>query len=76
MIAHLDVDVLDPSFIPGVNFPEPGGLTQNEVLDIFHELQAKDKLRVVDLTAYNPSRDVDYRARSALVKMASELIPR
>ncbi len=27
IIAHLDVDVLDPSVMPGVHFPEPGGLT-------------------------------------------------
>ncbi len=74
IIAHLDVDVLDPSIVPGVNFPEPGGLTQTEVLEIFHELQSTDKLRVVDLTAYNPATDVNARARSVLLEIAPKLI--
>lgn len=74
IIAHLDVDVLDPSVIPGVNFPEPGGLSQNEVLDIFRGLQSTGKLRVVDLTAYNPARDVNSQARSVLLDLAPKLV--
>ena len=74
IVAHLDVDVLDPSIIPGVNFPEHGGLTLSEIVDIFHELRATEKLRVVDLTAYNPTKDPDNKARSTLLEMAPRLV--
>ncbi len=74
IIAHLDVDVLDPTIIPGVNFPEPQGLNQNDITTIFHELQNTGKLRVVDLTAYNPTRDPDNRARTVLLELAPKLV--
>lgn len=73
IIAHLDVDVLDPLIMPGVNFPESQGLTDNDVLQIFRELNSTGKLRVVELTAYNPLNDRDRRGRSLLLDLAPKL---
>jgi arginase len=73
IIAHLDVDVLDPSIMPGVNFPESNGLTESDVLQIFRELRSTGKLRAIDLTAYNPINDRDGRGRSLLLDLAPKL---
>ena len=74
IIAHLDVDVFDPSIMPGVNFPEPGGLASHDVLEIFRALQSTGKLKVVDLTAYNPLGDTANHGRSFLVDLAPKLL--
>jgi arginase len=74
IIAHLDVDVFDPSIMPGVNFPEPGGLTRDDILEIFRALQSTGKLKVVDLTAYNPLGDRNNRGRSLLLDLAPKLV--
>jgi len=34
----LDMDAVDPSFAPGVQTPEPEGLTPTEILDVIHEV--------------------------------------
>jgi len=74
IVAHLDVDVFDPSIMPGVDFPEPGGLTDHDVLEIFQALQSTGKLRVIDLTAYNPTLDKGGRGRSLLLNLIPRLI--
>jgi arginase len=76
IVAHLDVDVFDPSIMPGVHFPENGGLSREEVLKVFHSLQSTGKLKVVDLTAYNPSADVTHKGRSLILGLAAELVKR
>ena len=73
IIAHLDVDVLDPSIMPGVNFPEARGLIITDVLGIIRELKFTGKLAVVDVTAYNPFKDGDGRGRSLLLTFVQEL---
>ncbi len=74
IIAHLDVDVLDPSIMPGVNFPEAGGLTDGDVLEVFQALHSTGKLKVVDLTAYNPAGDPKKQGQSLLLDLAPRLI--
>ncbi len=76
IIAHLDVDVLDPLIMPGVNYPEPGGLTTQDIQEIFHQLQSTGKLKAVDLTAYNPALDVDKQGQSVLLDLAPSLVRR
>ena len=54
IICHLDVDAIDPEIIPSVNFPEPGGLSINEVKTLVEKLKGTGKLRVFNLTATTP----------------------
>ena len=63
IICHLDVDVIDPKFVSAVDYPTPGGLTLEETALIIRELNGTKKLRVLELAAYNPSKD--RAARSA-----------
>ncbi len=74
IIVHLDVDVFDPSIMPGVNFAEPGGLTHHDILEIFRALQSTGKLKTVDLTAYNPLGDKDDRGKSLILGLAPNLV--
>ncbi len=74
IVAHLDVDVFDTSIMPAVNFPEPRGLGTKDVLEIFHALHRTEKLAVVDLTAYNPSRDLNRNGESLILQLAPKLV--
>lgn len=73
IICHLDVDSIDPSIIPAVNFREEGGLTLEEVRTVVDALQRTDKLKVFDLAAYNPMLDHDNNSGSKLLKLISEI---
>ena len=52
----LDLDVIDPSLLPGVGTPEPGGFIFQEFISILKELQP---LRVVgfDIVELTPDYD-------------------
>jgi len=55
--CHLDVDVVDPQFIPAVNYPTPGGLTLEEASIVVRKLATTQKLRALEVAAYNPVKD-------------------
>ena len=75
IVCHLDVDSIDPSIIPAVNFLEKGsGLTLEEVKTVVHELRRTGKLRVFDLTAYNPNLDQMQDSGNKLLKLTSEIL--
>jgi agmatinase len=52
----LDLDVMDPSLLPGVGTPEPGGLTFHEFISLLKKLQA---LHVIgfDIVELTPDYD-------------------
>lgn len=72
--CHLDVDSIDPSFMPAVNFPEPGGLSPEEVKTMVQALRGTGKLRVFDLTAYNPTIDQNGTSAARLLELVSEIL--
>ena len=57
IVCHLDVDVVDPELIPSVNYPTPEGLTPEETAMIIRTLLKTEKMRVLDIAAYNPTKD-------------------
>jgi len=73
IICHLDVDVIDPSIIPAVSFPTNGGLSLNEVNTIVKTLLKTGKLKVFNLAAYEPTRDISYSAGRTIVGLVSEI---
>ncbi len=68
--CHLDVDVVDPRLMPAVNYPAPEGLTTEETSMIVRKLLGTGKLRVLEVTSYNPSKD----RRAAAAKKIIELL--
>lgn len=52
----LDMDVLDPAFVPGVQNPEPDGLTTNTFLNLLCGL-CDQRLTALDLVEVTPNYD-------------------
>jgi len=50
----IDVDVFDPSFMPAVGTPEPGGLLWDEVLDVIRAVGRERRLVGLDLVELSP----------------------
>ncbi len=74
LICHLDVDSIDSSLMPAVNFPQPGGLSFEEVKTIVGALRDTGKLKVFDLTAYNPRLDHDDASANRLLAFIEEIL--
>jgi arginase len=57
--VHLDVDVLDPSVMPAVDAPDPGGIAYPELENLLRGLLANPGCLGLDLTVFDPDFDVD-----------------
>jgi arginase len=73
VICHLDIDALDPSIIPAVNFPSPGGLTLDEIRILVEAVSRTGKLKVFNLAGYNSMLDKDLSSGRAIVNLVSAL---
>jgi arginase len=70
---HFDVDVLDPEFMP-VMFPEPGGLTFEEVLEFLSLVWASGRIIGMSIACYHPKLDIDGNASIRLVTLISNVL--
>lgn len=59
--VHLDADVLDPTLMPAVDSPEPGGLTFEVLTLVLRRLMAVPGAIGMDVTIYDPDLDPDLR---------------
>jgi len=71
--CHLDVDVVDPEFIPAVNYPTPGGLAPDEAARVVRELLGTGKLRALEVAAYNPSIDRNGASAAQIVTLLKKV---
>lgn len=55
----IDADGLDPSVMPGVEGPAPGGLTFHQVRRLIHGVVAKGRVLGMDIVEITPSTDVN-----------------
>jgi arginase len=76
LVCHLDVDVIDSSLMPAVNYPTAGGLTVEEAASFILALDASEKLKVIDIAAYNPSLDRDGSSARTITGLFSGLFSR
>jgi agmatinase len=58
VLLTLDCDGLDPTVMPGVLAPAPGGLTYWQALGILHGIAAKARIAAFDIVEFVPERDV------------------
>jgi len=68
----LDLDALDPAFVPGISHYEPGGFTTRQVLSIIQNLQSN--VVGADIVEYNPSRDVHGMTGMVAAKLMKEIM--
>lgn len=70
----LDLDVMDPAFVPGVSHHEPGGFSTRQVLRIIQQLDAD--LVGADIVELNPARDVHGMTAMVAAKCYKEILAR
>jgi len=70
----LDLDVMDPAFVPGVSHHEPGGFSTRQVLNLIQKLDCH--LVGADIVELNPTRDVHGMTAMAAAKCYKELLAR
>ncbi len=66
---HVDVDVLDPTFMPAVDSPDPGGLTPDQLIEL---LTALAPWAIgAQVTVFDPDLDPDGRYAALLTEIIS-----
>jgi agmatinase len=70
----LDIDALDPSVVPGVIGPAPGGFQYGEVADLFEAVAAKAKIVGFNLAEFAPSADVGNRGALASARISATVM--
>jgi len=69
----IDIDVLDPSAMPAVSTPEPGGIGYRELVDSLMLFRGK-KIIGADIVEYNPLAASPYASGSTAAEVLRELI--
>ncbi len=64
---HVDADVLDPTVLPAVDTPEPGGLRFDELASLLRALLRPDLAVGMQLCIYDPDLDPDRSGARGLV---------
>lgn len=53
----LDLDVFDPSEVPGVGTPQPGGLRWNQILDLIEKIAKNKEIVSFDIVELSPIKN-------------------
>lgn len=69
---HLDVDILDPRWMPAVDSPDPGGLSYDELAQWLRPLLASPLFTGLDITILDPNLDPDGTVTRRFI---NEMIP-
>lgn len=72
----VDVDGLDPSLVPGVIGPEPGGLTYFQAIEIIDGVAARATIVGFDVVEFVPERDVNGIGALTTFRLAAHAIGR
>jgi arginase len=64
---HLDVDVLDDTIMPAVDYRLPGGLSWAELTVVLEAALASGRAAGLEVTIFNPTLDADGRIARVLV---------
>jgi arginase len=72
---HLDADVIDPTLMPAVDSPTPGGPTMNQLLQLLTPLVHHPQALGLEITIYDPGLDPDRSCAARLVSLLENLFP-
>jgi arginase len=77
LYLHVDIDVLDPTEAPGVDYPVAGGLRLDELTRIVQRTVGLGNIAALAITAVNPEKDIDERTViAALAVIEAALVTR
>lgn len=68
----LDMDAVDPAFVPGISHHEPGGFTSREIISLIQNV--KGNVVGADLVELNPDRDQGGITAMLAAKLFKELL--
>jgi arginase len=68
----LDLDALDPAFVPGVSHYEPGGFSTRQVISVIQQL--KGNIVGADIVELNPPRDFNDMTSMVAAKLFKEIL--
>ena len=71
---HVDVDVLDPAFMPFVDSPEPGGLDPAQLTELLTPLAHHRNAIGMEVTIYDPRHDSDARGAALLADVLEKAL--
>jgi len=71
---HVDADVLDPSVVPAVDSPTPGGLEVEELVELLTPLVGHPGALGMELTIYDPALDPQGTSAARLVSLLERVI--
>ena len=71
---HLDTDVINPTVMPAVDSPTPGGPTINELVELLTPLVRHPQALGLELTIYDPGLDPDRSCAIRLVRLLEDLL--
>jgi len=74
LYVSVDMDGLDPAFVPGVSHREPGGLTVREVVTMIQSLPGP--IVGADVVELNPTQDASGASSTVAAKLVRELASR
>ncbi|MFX1532647.1 MAG: agmatinase [Promethearchaeota archaeon] len=69
----IDLDVLDPAYVPGIGNPQPGGLSTRAIIDFIHGLQGMN-LIAADVVELCPVYDYAGISAFAAAKLIQETL--
>ncbi len=73
-LITLDFDGLDPSYMPAVNAPVPGGIGYWQLIDLIHGIARNGPLAGVDLVELAPYKDIGNLSALAAVRIIFNII--
>lgn len=71
---HLDVDILDPTVMPGVVYPTPAGLRLDELHSVLWRIRAHCTLAAIALTALNLDAEQPEQALETALQLVQALL--
>ena len=70
LYVHVDVDVVDPDDLPGVNYPVPGGPSLVEMHSAMEFLAATGRVVAFSISSWNPDLAGAERGAAASLSLA------
>ena len=71
---HLDVDIIDPSEAPAMNYLAPGGPSVDELEQVFRHLARTGNVKAVSMSTWNPELDNDGQTREVCMSLLDTLL--
>jgi len=74
LVLSFDIDAIDPMVAPGVDYPQPGGLTFREAMVIAEFANQAPKLALFELVEANPTKDCDETTSKVAVRLLHRIV--